>query len=462
VHWACALLLFGVVRRTLRAPRLAARFAARADELALAAAFLFALHPLASEVVCYVSARTESLMAAFYLATLYLATRARESARPWGWVAGAVTCCALGMACKEVMVSAPLVVALHDRVLWGRAKGRARRVRAATWGGLAATWAVLAALVLSAPRADSAGFEHWITPLVYLWNQCRVLPRYLGLVVWPHPLVFDYGTPLPLGPGDAWPGALLLAALFALSLFALWRWPAAGFVGIACFAVLSASSSLVPVVSEVGADRRMYLPLAALLAFGVCAVDLALARFRVRALGPWLAGAAAVALASLSFARAGDYRSEIALWESDVRADPSNRRAHYNLSKAYGREGQAEAARNQQILAVQGEIDFYSAVLPLQPDPVRSRVDLGAVYEVAGKFPQAEALYREALERSPDDAYALRRLALVLLRPRANLPAATEQARGFAERAVEVSGRRDAAALEVLARIQLALEGMPP
>src|SRR5258705_1962249 len=55
VHWACALLLFGVVRRTLRSPRLAGRFGARADGLALAIAFLFALHPLASEAVCYVS-----------------------------------------------------------------------------------------------------------------------------------------------------------------------------------------------------------------------------------------------------------------------------------------------------------------------------------------------------------------------------------------------------------------------
>ena len=87
VHWACALLLFGVVRRTLRSPRLDRRFGARADGLALATAFLFALHPLASEAVCYVTARTESLMALFYLATLYLAIRARESARPWGWVA---------------------------------------------------------------------------------------------------------------------------------------------------------------------------------------------------------------------------------------------------------------------------------------------------------------------------------------------------------------------------------------
>jgi protein O-mannosyl-transferase len=456
VHWGCALLLFGVVRRTLCSPRLARRFGERADGLALATAFLFALHPLASEAVCYVSARTESLMALFYLATLYLAIRARESARPRGWVAGAVVCCALGMASKEVMVSAPLVVALHDAIFWGKADGRARRVRIATWSGLASTWALLAALVLSAPRADSAGFEHWVSPLVYLWNQCRILPRYLALVPWPHPLLFDYGSPAPLGFGDVWPGALLLVGLFALTLVALWRWPAAGFVGIACFAVLSASSSVVPVASEVGAERRMYLPLMALLALGVCAAELLLARFRARALGPWLAGAAALALAAVSFARAGDYRTEIGLWQSDLRVAPDSRRAHYNLGKAFEREGRMAEAQAEHAATVHLELAFYTKVLPLQPNQVKSRVDLGAVYEMAGQTAQAEVLYREALERSPDDVYALWRMALMLSRGLGSAPPALDRALGFAQRAVAVSGRRDAAALEALAKVQVA------
>src|SRR5262245_19718962 len=73
LHWATALLLCGVVRRTLGSPRLRSQFGARATELAAVTAFLFALHPLASETVCYISARTESVMAVCYLATLYLA-----------------------------------------------------------------------------------------------------------------------------------------------------------------------------------------------------------------------------------------------------------------------------------------------------------------------------------------------------------------------------------------------------
>jgi tetratricopeptide (TPR) repeat protein len=456
IHWLVVLLVLGVVRRTLSSPRLAPRFAEHARGAAFATALLFAVHPLASEVVCYASARTESLMALAYLATLYCAIRARDSRRPWGWVAGAIASCALGMGCKEVMASAPLVVALHDAVFWGRAAGTQRRVRVATWTGLALTWGVLAFLVLAAPRAQSAGFEHWVTPLIYLANQCRVIPRYLRLVVAPHPLVFDYGTPDPLALADVWPGLLLLASLFALSLYSLRRWPAAGFVGLACFAILAPSSSVVPIASEVGAERRMYLPLAALLALGVGGSALLAARWRAQRIATLVTAVVALSLAALSFARAGDYRTEIDLWRADVRVRPGNRRAHYNLSKAFERAGRAGEALPEMAEAVRGEAEYYERVLPLQPDPVHARVDLGAVNEIRGDPQRAQALYLEALALAPDDPYALRRMALVLIRRDSADAASVARARQYAERAVAVTSRRDAAALEALAAVQLA------
>ena len=312
--------------------------------------------------------------------------------------------------------------------------------------------------MLSAPRADSAGFEHWVSPLVYLWNQCRVLPRYLALVAWPHPLLFDYGSPEPLGLGDVWPGALLLVALFALALFALWRWPAAGFVGIACFAVLSASSSVVPVVSEVGAERRMYLPLMALIALGVCAGELALARFRARALGPWLAGAAALALAAISFARAGDYRTEIALWQSDLRVAPNSRRAHYNLGKAFEREGRTAEAQVERAATVRGRAR-RSTRRCSRCSPIRC----------ARAWTWARCTRWRARPRRPRCLYrrgaralARRRVRALAHGARAARARAATRRPTLAVRSASPSApstmtqRRDAAALEALARVQLA------
>ncbi len=411
IHVLCALLLAGVLRRTLLAPRLRDRFAPSADGVASAAAALFLVHPLASEVVCYASARTESLMALFYLATLYCAIRARGAPRPWGWAAASVACCALGMASKEVMVSAPLVVALHDVVFLGPAEGRQSRVRRVLWIGLAATWGVLATLVLVQPRSESAGFALWVTPLVYLANQCRVIPEYLRLIAWPAPLRLDYGLPEPLGPGDVWPGFALLAALLGLSLYALRRWPAAGFVGVTCFALLAPSSSVVPIASEVGAERRMYLPLGVILAFGVCLARLALAHVGRLRLAPLFTGLAVAALASLGVARASDYADAVTLWRADVEAAPGNARARYNLAGALRAAGRYAEAQAERADAVRGELAFYERILPLQPDRVQALGDLAALHIAAGDLARADALYAELLLLAPDDAAALGRRA---------------------------------------------------
>ena len=115
VHALAALVLFGLVRRTLRGPLLVATHGGRAEEIAAAVALVWALHPLQTESVTYVIQRAESLMGLFYGFTLYAFVRATTSARPRGWLAAMVTSAVLGMGCKEVMATVPLVVLLYDR-----------------------------------------------------------------------------------------------------------------------------------------------------------------------------------------------------------------------------------------------------------------------------------------------------------------------------------------------------------
>jgi hypothetical protein len=96
-------------------------------------------------------------MGLFYLSTLYAAIRAADGGRRRAWSAAAVPASALGMASKESMVTAPLAVALYDLVFLGPDRRRLLRGRAGLYGGLAATWIVLAALVLGGPRAATVG-----------------------------------------------------------------------------------------------------------------------------------------------------------------------------------------------------------------------------------------------------------------------------------------------------------------
>lgn len=129
VHAGSALLLFGIVRRTLRrsgqglSPGLR-QCAAASTPLAFTIAALWALHPMLTQAVTYTVQRAESLMGFFYLLTLYAFARGVEchslddksgGGRRRRWFGLSVAACALGMGTKEVTVTAPLLVLLYDR-----------------------------------------------------------------------------------------------------------------------------------------------------------------------------------------------------------------------------------------------------------------------------------------------------------------------------------------------------------
>ena len=354
-----ALLLFGVVRRTLLLAPLSSRFGDHATALAGTCALLWVVHPLHTEIVNYVSQRTTALMGVFFLLTLYCSVRALDS-RTAGWRAGAVLSCAAGMACKESMVTAPIVVLLFDRVFAFPSLAEAMRRRDGFYAALAGTWGLLAALMASGGRT-TVGFGAGVSSWTYLLNQTAVLVDYLRLVFWPRALVVDYGMPVPLSAMDVAVPAALVAALAVVALAALKYRPAAGFLGVTFFITLAPTSSIVPIVTEVGAERRMYLPLAAIVVLVVCAAYRAgrgmLSRARDAASGvPAVGGAPragqaalaatavlALALGTGTFLRNAEYASPEVLARTTVERRPHGR-AYYSLGHALFEAGRREEA----------------------------------------------------------------------------------------------------------------------
>src|SRR4051812_31056469 len=138
--WTTALLIFGIVRRTLRLPSMRKEFEDFADGLALIVAMIWMVHPLQTELVNYVVQRSESMMGCFYLLTLYAALRAMTERRPIAWTVTAIAASLLGMATKESMATAPLMVLLFDVVFVSGSLAESLKKRAGLYGGLAATW----------------------------------------------------------------------------------------------------------------------------------------------------------------------------------------------------------------------------------------------------------------------------------------------------------------------------------
>ncbi|MEO6740076.1 MAG: hypothetical protein ABIP20_07485 [Chthoniobacteraceae bacterium] len=84
--------------------------------------------------------RAESLAGLFYFMTLHLSIRAMTAARPTAWTIGAIVACLAGMASKEIVASAPLVVLLYDRAFCAGSLKRSFQLRKGLYSGLISTW----------------------------------------------------------------------------------------------------------------------------------------------------------------------------------------------------------------------------------------------------------------------------------------------------------------------------------
>lgn len=485
IHLGAGLALFGIVRRTLSGDRLRPTFGSTATWLALVVALAWVVHPLQTGSVTYLVQRVESLMGLFYLLTLYCAIRAEDGAHRRRWTACAIASCALGMATKEVMITAPVIVWLWQRTFADRA-----RRRRAFLAALAATSVILIALVIHEHRAPSIELGAGVA-WRYLITQAGVIVHYLRLAFAGSPLVFLYTWPLAPSLAAVAPEAALLVVLAALTVLAVVRRHPLGFAGAWFFLILAPTSSVLPIITEVAAEQRMYLPLAAVVAVVIIGVFLggralvarignARLRARLAVAGSIiLAAALVVGLGTETRARNRDYRSEDGLWRDTVAKQPDNQRARVAygfLLLTTGRFADAEVqlqaavalnaddpmaqARLGAAQAAQGKLEtavpHLERAVALRPDDVDVHRWLGQAYAMQRRDALAVLHLTRALDVQTGDPVLLADLATLLAD--SSDPSVRNGARAvmFAERAAELTSRRDPRTLDVLAAAQAA------
>jgi tetratricopeptide (TPR) repeat protein len=371
-------------------------------------ALLWTVHPLQTESVTYVSQRSESLMGLFCLLTLYGFIRSVKAESRNCWLVLSVAACFCGMATKQVMVTAPVLVLLYDRAFVSGSFRSALTSRRWYYAGLAATWFWLGFLMhRSSLAAISVGFQAGVSWTTYAMTELRVVTDYLKLALWPHPLVFDYGVDiLATDPLAAAPYAFIIAAILAGVVIACRRAPGVGFLGCWFFLVLAPTSTVVPVAAQPMAESRMYLPLAAVVALAVTGLYAMLGR-RSLVLWPVLA----VGLGWLTFVRNETYGSELALWRDTVAKVPRSARARYNLGIVYSQQGQYAQAVEQDEAGLLLD-DGWAAAGQAPAAHNKLGYDLAAL----GRVPEAVAHYEQALRLRPDYALAHLNLARALVR----------------------------------------------
>ena len=402
LHALTALTLFGLLRRTLSAPAVPRRWRELALPVAAGTAFLWTAHPLQTETVICVVQRTEGIVSLWYLLALYCFVRGATPEMKRGWLSAAWISCLLGMASKEVMVSAPLMILLYDRTFLAGTFREAWRRRGHWHLAFGATWILLAWLVHDSggQRGGTAGFAAGVSPWTYLLTQARALTVYLKLSVWPSPLIADYGDWLASGLREVWAEGTMILMLLVVTFWASVRRPVLGFVGAFFFAVLAPSSSFYPLVSQTIAEHRMYLPLAAVLVLLVAGL------FLLPRMAAIVTGVALLAASSaLTVQRQGVFRSEEALWQDVIAHAPRNAWAYFNLGKVRYREGRWSEAEQQNRRASEISPQHFGAIFAL-----------GLALERQGRVAEAREAYARVLTIRPSHTEANFRLGLAHLR----------------------------------------------
>jgi Flp pilus assembly protein TadD len=448
VHCAAAAVVFALLRRV-----------GATDGPALAGALVFAIHPLQTEPVAWVTGLKDLLGGLLSLAAVWryvafagsgdagagasavagVGDAARAAAAPRRRAlayAGATALFLLALFAKPSAVAVPLVAWCLDRWLLQRPL-RATLAPIAPWAGVAAAWALLTSSVQ--PPAES-GFVAplWARPLV----AADALTFYLRKLVWPAPLGIDYGrSPRVVIEEGGLAGALLAAA--AVAALGLLAWRArrhAPWLFAACAAFVAA---LAPVLGlapfafqeySTVADRYAYVAMLApaiAVAWGASRLQPALA---AALLAPALA-----LLGARAAAQAATWRDSTTLFEHAVAVNPRSWLGHTQYGSALVREGRVDEGIAHCLEALRLHPEFsdahynlglaqmergrtadaersFAAAARRQPAFARAHNNLGVALSRGGRRDEAVAAFRDALAVDPGNPEAHTNLGNVLLR----------------------------------------------
>ncbi len=419
-HAAVTLAVLAVARRTLDG-----------EPAAAICALVFALHPLHTESVSFVSGRTDVIATLFFLLALLAYDRGRARAR-WGSIAWSLGAYLLALLAKEVAITLPIVLMLWDRLVRRdlRDGGAAWRV-APRYAAYGAVTALYLGLRLFALGGLEPGGDAWGPVLTRALTTVRLVASYTWITIIPYPTSPYYAiAPETVPPGLLWWLAAtgLVAALGATG-WAVRRAPAAGFGALWFWITLAPSIAvnLLPLPSAIMAERFLYLPtvgFSLVLGWGAARLLGPVAWGRTTQIRPVPSiGLAAVLLvyAVLTLWRNEDWRDEYRLYSRMVETSPDAAMPHINLAFTQLARGEVEPANQHLREAVR-----------LAPGSPRANAGLGLTETILG---HREAGLRHGLEArtlAPGNADVLASLGALYLHrgePALALPELTESLR---------------------------------
>jgi hypothetical protein len=390
---------------------------------------VFALHPIHTESVAFISGRTDVLAAAFVVGSFALFLRRRRG--DGGASAGSLVLFAAALLCKETAIALPPLLAVWELTLAsgdrrpgsGSVRGLAARLGpyvAVTAGYLGLRWIVLGSPTGRAIDPTGLGARAVIA--------LNALGDYLRLLVFAHPAAPDRAPDRQFSVHTVL--TIVVVALLATVLVRIrcrTRLPV--FLGAWFVLTLLPASPLIPGRPPLVAERFLYVPSAAFawLAGWAGANLWSILRSRRRAVaGAVIAAGAAAGLGVglLTALRNLDWRDEYQLFSRMAASEPRSYLAPLNLGYLYLDAGDLAPAESEfrralglrpasapalvglgLVASRRGEHDlaigYAERARALQPEAALVHAQLGAIYGVAGRYPDAVGSFRESIRRNP-------------------------------------------------------------
>lgn len=376
--------------------------------ISLAAGMLFTVHPLAGEPVNYISSRSESLAALFFLASmgLFIQFNKTGSRLSWGLSVGALT---LGLLCKEIVVTLPVLLLLFDWLFIAKRNRGAFKhsilTRHSAYCGVLIGYFLIIWFNGFLPRSLGHPPRDLSSQLM---TQLKAGGYYLYLQLAPVKLTVEH----QFFEQNQWHWQLILPLLLGLSLFAIAIWLYRTYRNLPFFVLGWSTLVMVPVLimplNIFVNERRLYLPCAAF-CLGVAWIIGRMQADKSRQRNYLLLGFISI-WALMSWQRNPVWADDMSLWRDAVQKAPGMPRNHLYLGNAYTKI----AATSRQPLLVRQSWDAakqeYHKVIALNSNrdlALRALNNLGSIAFSLGDFSEAEINYKKAVELDPSYADGL-------------------------------------------------------
>lgn len=414
LHLSSALLVYGIVRRTLMPRKVQDTVEKTPLLLALAIAVLWAVHPLQMQIVVPVIHRGELLAGWSVLLSLYCFIRSWNSIRPPAWLAGSIAACILGQFSGTTAVGLPLIILLYDRAFINHSANEALRKNRLFYAALGLCWLIPPLLWLVSPSILVIGTVPSISGLNWMLTQVGLVLAYLRQCWWPRPfVVYPDWSNLP-GGGELWLRAGAAVLLFIISVYTLMQRPRLGFLAGTFFVLLLPHWRWSPPLSDWLPVSNMYLPLACVIILTILFLTegvnwLSACLERIRLWPP------RVALGLLVIAVAGLIRTDVQRMEvyqtverywNYVEGQAPNLAV---VQDALGRVWQEKKDHDQAIAR-------FNTALAFDPLYAPARLGLADCYLFTGEVPKAFEQYDLALKNNPKYAPTYNQLGVLLTR----------------------------------------------